>query len=82
MTGWQGSRFRQLAGTLQDYIDCPAPISEQEAAAVLESYKRTDTLLQNLRYWMSTLKVSVIVIDGTRKDADRLVADMDAARRR
>ena len=74
--------FRQLAGTLQEYTDCPAPVSEQEAATILDGYKRADMLLQNLRYWMSTLKISVIVIDGTRKDADRLVADVDAARGR
>ena len=74
--------FRQLQGTQQEYIDCPAPISEQEAAAILREFKRSDTLLQNLRYWMSTLKVSVIVIERTRNDTDRLLADVAAAKSR
>ena len=61
--------FRQLGGTNQELIDCPSPISDAEAAAVLDSYRRSDTLLQNLRSWMSTQSISAIVLDEARIDA-------------
>lgn len=72
--------FKQLAGTMQEYLDCPSPISEQQAAAVLADYAKAGDLLHNLRYWMSTLKVSVIVIGGVRKDTERLLAEVSAAK--
>lgn len=58
---------------------CPSPISEQEAAAILATYRGSDTLLPNLRYWISILKVSEIVIGGVRKDTERLATEVKAA---
>jgi hypothetical protein len=72
--------FRQLVGTQQELIDCPSPISDEQAAAVLDGYRQSESLLGNLRYWMATLKVASIVLDSTRKDADKLAADIGAAR--
>lgn len=74
--------FRQLGGIRQELIACPAPISEAEAGALLETYRHTDGLLTNLRYWMATLKVSQLVIVDARRSRDRLARDIDAARRR
>jgi hypothetical protein len=72
--------FRQLGGTKQELVDCPAPISDQEAAVLLDSYAHSDSLLQNLRFWVSTLRVSAIVLDGARKEAVSLATDVAAAR--
>jgi hypothetical protein len=75
--------FRQGAGgnaANQELIDCPSPISEEEAAAVLDSYRRSDTLLQNLRSWMSTLSVSTMVLDSTRSQTTSLAAEVKTAR--
>src|SRR5204863_4947564 len=74
--------FRQLGGTLQELIDCPAPISEEESAALLDSYRNTPELLQNLRIWVSTLRVSEIVVLTQRKEADLLAREFEAARAR
>jgi hypothetical protein len=73
--------FRALGGTNQELIDCPSPIGEQEAATLLESYRQSDSLLQNLRFWISTLRVGSIVLDSTRKDAVNLAAEVEAARK-
>jgi hypothetical protein len=51
-----------------------------EAGVVLDSYQHSEALLENLRFWMSTLGISSIVLDGARKDAVSLAADVDAAR--
>jgi hypothetical protein len=74
--------YRQLGGVRQELIDCPAPIGEDASAALLDTYRHTDGLLPNLRYWVSTLKVSEIVIIDTRKDVDRLAGEIEAARGR
>jgi len=72
--------FRQLGGIRQELVDCPSPIKEVEAGVVLDSYQHSETLLENLRFWMSTLGVSSIVLNGAREDAVSLAADVDAAR--
>jgi hypothetical protein len=72
--------FHQLGGVRQELIDCPAPISEDEAAALLVDYRAAPGLLANLRYWVATLRVSEIVIGITRADADKLARDLGAAR--
>lgn len=72
--------FRALGGTNQELIDCPSPISDEEAAVLLESYRQSESLLQNLRFWVSTLRVGAIVLDSTRKDAVSLAAEVEAAR--
>jgi hypothetical protein len=72
--------FRQLGGTRQQLIDCPAPINEDESAALIDVYRKAPGLLENLRYWVATLRVSEIVIDITRTDAEKLQRDLGAAR--
>ena len=74
--------FRQSGGNSanQELVECPSPISDEQAAAVLDSYRRSDMLLQNLRFWVTTLRVSEIVLDGTREDTDSLVAEVESAR--
>ncbi len=77
--------FRIAAGgnaANQELIDCPAPVSEDEAAAILDSYRHSNTLLQDLRSWMSTLSVSTMVLDSTRSETDKLAAEVQAARAR
>ena len=74
--------FRQLGGIRQELIACPAPINEAEAGALLDTYRHTDGLLVNLRYWMATLKVSQLVIVDARRSRDRLARDIDASRTR
>jgi hypothetical protein len=74
--------YRALGGTNQELLDCPSPISDEQAAALLESYRQSESLLQNLRFWMSTLRVGAIVLDSTRKDAVSLAAEVEAARMR
>jgi hypothetical protein len=68
--------FRQEHGVSQALLDCESPISESEAAAILDVYHKSDTLLPNLRVWMSTLSVSEIVVTGMRRDALALAEDV------
>jgi hypothetical protein len=72
--------FRQRGGVSQDLLDCPSPIPESEATAILDAYQKSDTLLPNLRIWMSTLRVSQIIVAGMRSDALALAEDFAKAK--
>ena len=67
--------FRQERGVSQTLLDCASPITDPEAAVILDGYHKADTLLPNLRVWMSTLRVSEIVVKGMRSDALTLAND-------
>ena len=56
----------------QAFLDCKSPIGENEAAAILASYKQSPTLLDNLRFWMSQLGISSLVLANDRRDATQL----------
>lgn len=71
--------FRETSFANQKLLDCPSPISDREAAAILETYRQSPTLLEHLRTWMSTLRVSRIVLGYTRTTAAQLAAEVAAA---
>lgn len=73
--------FHEISNTRQELLDCPSPISEQDAAAILATYRQSPTLLANLRTWMSTLRVSKIVLNDTRKSAIQLATEVKAAQK-
>jgi hypothetical protein len=73
--------FRQGAGVSQTLLDCASPISDSEATIILDAYHKADALLPNLRVWMSTLRVSEIVVTGMRRDALALADDFAKAQR-
>jgi hypothetical protein len=79
---WEHCFMRGETGHAADQklIDCAAPIGEDEAGAIVDTYRHSDTLLQNLRSWMATLRVSTMVLTASRNDAGKLAAQIQAAR--
>ncbi len=74
--------FRETRSVMtQQLLKCPSPVSASEAAAILTSYRQSPTLLDNLRTWMSTLRISAIVLDNLRLDNQRLTAAVAAAQK-
>jgi hypothetical protein len=72
--------FQQLEGTDQRLLECDAPIPEAEAAAILQTLRGSESLLQNLRYWNTWLRVSMFVLDDTNRKARALDARVAAKR--
>jgi hypothetical protein len=70
--------FQQLQGTDQRLLDCDAPISEAEATAILQNLRGSESLLQNLRYWNTWLRVSMFVLDDANRNARALAARVAA----
>lgn len=73
--------FRETAYATQEFVDCPSPISEQAAATILSSFEADRSVLDNLRTWMSTLRVSEIVLNNNRRAGQQLAAEVARARR-
>ena len=72
--------FRESSYYGQTLVDCPSPMSEADAAALLDKYRQTPGLLGNLRFWMSTLRVSGIVLRNMRGTADQILRETGAAK--
>jgi hypothetical protein len=49
-----------------------ALVGNKDAAKLLETYRASTTLLEHLREWMSTLRISAIVVASMRADAKAL----------
>jgi hypothetical protein len=65
--------FRQGTGASQQLLDCASPMPDADARRILESYRASPTLLIHLREWMSTMKISAIVVTGIKDDATALI---------
>ena len=68
--------WRQRAGADQELIDCPSPITDAEANAILATYQGNDELLQHLRFWRTQLEVSRLIansVEGQGKTLDARV---------
>jgi len=66
--------WRQLKGADQELIDCPAPIPEAEAAAILDKYRVAPGLIENLRFWRAQMHVSLLI----EADLERQARELDA----
>jgi hypothetical protein len=68
------SCWRQREGADQELIDCPSPIPEAEAAAIVEGFRHDALLLRELRFWRTQLHVSMQIIRGIETQAHALDA--------
>lgn len=86
VTPWDTQRyiwdhcFQESSYYGQVLVDCPSPMSEADATALLETYRHTPALLDNLRTWMSLLRMSQIVLGNTRQTTDQLIRATAATR--
>jgi hypothetical protein len=78
---WSHCFSETSAVMTQQLIDCPSPISEQQAAVILAGYRQSPTLLDNLRAWMAILQVSHYALANAREDDLRLTAEIEAAQK-
>jgi hypothetical protein len=71
--------FSESSYITQQFVDCETPVGEPEAATILDSYRHAPDLLNQLRAWMSTLRISEIVLVNDRRDAEQLDAAVTRA---
>jgi len=64
--------WRQRAGADQELIDCPSPIPEAEAAALVASFRANEDLIRKMRFWRAQMHVSVIIVRNIKAQAHTL----------
>ena len=56
----------------QQLLDCPSPVSEAEAQAVLDQYRASPELTRELRFWMANVSTSQFLMRTIRSEAEGL----------
>jgi hypothetical protein len=64
--------FRTTPTGEQELIDCPAPVSEARAGAVVNAIRSDRALIGELRYWMSTMTVATNIGEDRVANATEL----------
>ena len=59
-------------GNDQKLLDCPAPVTEAEAQAVLEQYRASPELTRELRFWMANVSTSLVLMGTIQTEAEGL----------
>lgn len=62
----------------QELVDCPSPIPESEASALIERFRRNDTLTAELRFWMASINTSLVILDVVRRTAEQTAGEVQA----
>ena len=72
--------YRQISIARQEMVDCPPPVPEREAGAVLQAIRAQPRTLGELRYWSTQMRIELNVIEAERRSARDLLAAVDRAR--
>lgn len=62
----------------QELVDCPSPVSEARASAIVSVIRDDRALMSELRYWMSTMLVATSLGEDRVDSATQLLAAVDA----
>ena len=62
----------------QQMLDCPSPISEPQAARIVDRIRQNETLMSQLRYWMSTMEVASRIGRDRTVFAKEMLESVDA----
>jgi hypothetical protein len=73
--------YRQTPQLDQDLVDCPPPISEARAAAIVNTIRSDRALMAELRYWMSTMYVAAQIGRSREVYARELLTELEAQTR-
>ena len=61
----------------QNLLDCPSPVSEAEAQAVLNAYLADPHLLPELRFWVANQTVAMQLMDNNDAEVRTILAEVD-----
>jgi hypothetical protein len=81
MTPWRIQRYiwaecYSSNGAMQALKDCASPVSEAEALGVLEHYRQSPELTEELRFWMVNLNSGLLLMEGIEAEAEALAQDI------
>ncbi len=84
MTPWKIQQYiwshcYRSDGSTQQLLDCDAPVSEEESRAVIESYRQSPQLTEELRFWMVNLHNGLLLMQGIQTEARALSSEVQRA---
>jgi hypothetical protein len=62
----------------QVLLDCPSPIDAVRTARLIERISSDEALMEELRYWVSAVRVAAIIADNGRVLAEALLVSVNA----
>jgi hypothetical protein len=68
--------FKLPNASEQYLLDCESPMSEAEAHAVLDNYRKDPKLLSELRFWVTNQEVALKVVENTRNLGSTMLESM------
>lgn len=83
MTPWRIQQYiwdhcYESRGTLQVLKDCASPVTDAEALAVLENYRESTSLTEDLRFWIVNVNNGLRLMGGIQAEARAIAKDIDA----
>ena len=66
------------ADGIQKMLPCKSPLDEEMAAGIVDTIRNDKTLMTELRYWMSSMHVASIFLEGSIESATKLRNAIDA----
>jgi hypothetical protein len=68
----------EISGRQQIMIpDCPAPISEAEASAVIDALRANHEIKSSLTFWMSTISVVIVGLEEQHEVGQKVVDEIE-----
>lgn len=63
--------------SIQKMLPCKSPLDEKQAAAIVDEIRNDKALMAELRYWMSTMRIAVIIAMGRIESATQLRSSLN-----
>ena len=70
--------YRSTKDVPQQLVDCPSPISDAEALAVITQLRKDASLTADLRFWLATVTTSHFILADIQSDAEQTTRDLQA----
>ena len=84
MTPWPIQRYiwshcyRMNEQLAQELIDCPSPVADGEATALIEQYRKDASLTAELRFWLATVNTAQTILAQIQTEAEHVDHDVQA----
>ena len=75
---WENCYTSDTSGK-QKMFSCPSPIDQKRAKEIVDALASDKTLMDELRYWMSTMRVSLLIGRDRAASAKELIALAESA---
>lgn len=68
--------YHMDGGVTQRLLDCPSPVNESEALAVIDAYRKDSTLTEQLRFWLATQSTGLMIMRSIKSDSETIGRDV------